>query len=363
MNAALNARRRFTLGLVVGKFSPLHRGHEWLIERAAAQCDRLLILSYANPEFARCAAPQRQRWLNVRFPQHETISIDDAWLRRECSTRDMHPRPIPDNHSSDETQQQFLGWLLKSVLQRAPDALFCSEAYGISCASVLTTTLGSEVTAVVEDLDRRHVPISATQIRSNPGNTRQWLNPDVASAFVSRIVLLGGESSGKTTLAAALAHHFGTTWVAEYGRELWEAKNGALDESDLIDIVREQVRREVDGLRAANHYLFCDTSPLTTAGYSEWMFGRVDPRLSALATRPYDAVILCQPDFPFVQDGTRREGTFRLQQHAWYVERVTALTCPFLEAAGPVPQRVAQVAQWLSRPALQQSLLAGQRCE
>jgi HTH-type transcriptional repressor of NAD biosynthesis genes len=348
MNANISIQH-FKLGLVVGKFSPLHLGHEFLIDQAARQCDRLLILSYANPEFERCEAAQRRRWLAARFPQHEAVVIDDEWLRRRCDASGIGYHTIPNNGSNDASQQEFLAWLLKSVLCYQLDAFFCSENYGRKCARVLSHALGCDVKAVTVDLDRSHMPVSGTQIRRNPHQRSRWMNPDVRSTFVSRIAILGGESSGKTTLAAALADHFETLWVAEYGRELWEAKEGALDESDLMNIGHEQIGREEAALRAANRYLFCDTSPLTTAGYSGWMFGRVDPRLLALATRAYDAVVLCQPDFPFVQDGTRRENAFRVQQHAWYFEQITGMQCPFMEAAGSVPQRVSTVAQWLSQ--------------
>jgi HTH-type transcriptional regulator, transcriptional repressor of NAD biosynthesis genes len=345
----MRAPRRFELGLVVGKFSPLHLGHEWLIDQAALQCDRLLILSYANPDFDRCAMPVRQRWLRARFPRHETLVIDDAWLRRACANRGLTGRSLPANDASDETQQQFLGWLLKEVLQRAPDAMFCSETYGSACAEVLTAVLGRDLTAVVLDLDRNHVPVSATQIRRGPHQQRHWMSLDVAAAFVHRIALLGAESSGKTTLAAALADHFKTTWVPEYGRELWEQQSGLLSEADLTKIGHEQIRREEAALRCANQYLFCDTSPLTTAGYGNWMFGRVSAELALLATRPYHAVVLCRPDFPFVQDGTRREEAFRTQQHAWYQQQIANSMAPALEAAGSVPQRISQVAKWLSQ--------------
>jgi HTH-type transcriptional repressor of NAD biosynthesis genes len=342
------SRPRVELGLIVGKFAPLHLGHEWLIDQAAQQCDRLLILSYANPEFDRCEPPVRQRWLKSRCPDHETIVIDDAWLHRECSALGLAPRPLPANDSGDEGQQQFLAWLLGSVLHRSPDAMFCSEAYGPECAAVLTEALGRTVTAVVVDLHRDHVPISASQIRQNPHQQRHWLSPEVRAAFVHRIAIVGGESSGKTTLTAALAAHFETTWAPEYGRELWDAQSGILSESDLLKIAHEHIRREETGTRLANRYLFCDTSPLTTAGYSGWMFGRLNAELAALATRDYDAVVLCRPDFPFVQDGTRRDDAFRLQQHAWYQEQIGKMKCPTLEAAGNVSNRVSSVAEWLS---------------
>lgn len=342
-------RPRVALGLIVGKFAPLHLGHEWLIEQAAQHCDRLLILSYANPEFDRCEPAVRQRWLNSRFPDHESIVIDNAWLIRQCRDRGFAVRPLPTNDSTDEAQQEFLAWLLRDVWPRAPDALFCSEAYGPTCADVLTAALERTVSAVVVDPERHHVPISATQIRRDPHRHRQWMSPDVAAVFVSRIALLGGESSGKTTLSAALAAHFETPWVPEYGRELWDRQAGILSESDLTHIGHEQIRREEDALRRANRYLFCDTSPLTTAGYSHWMFGRVNPELAGLARRAYDGVVLCRPDFPFVQDGTRREESFREQQHAWYGEQLAKLTCPILVAAGSVSDRVSSVEDWLSQ--------------
>lgn len=349
MNAVANPQPRFTLGLVVGKFSPLHLGHEWLIEQAALLCDRLLILCYANPQFHRCDATARRYWLTTRFPDQETLVIDQAWLRRECARRVIPARTLPANDASDATQQHFLAWILRKVLQRAPDAMFCSETYGPACAKVLTAALRHEVRAVVVDPGRCQVPVSATQIRDDPHRQKHWLNPDVAAAFIYRIALLGGESSGKTTLTAALAHHFGTVWVPEYGRELWEQQCGVLSEVDLLKIGHEQIRREEAALRSAQKYLFCDTSPLTTAGYCNWMFGTVNPDLAQLATRTYDAIVLCRPDFPFVQDGTRREESFRKEQHVWYRQQVAALKSPSMEASGSVSERVLAVAHWMSQ--------------
>jgi HTH-type transcriptional regulator, transcriptional repressor of NAD biosynthesis genes len=340
-------RKAIGLGLVVGKFAPLHLGHEWLIEQAAQQCERLLILSYANPEFARCPPDTRRRWLATRFPAHQSIVIDASWLARECQSRQISVRPVPCNDSLDGEQQQFLAWLLRDVLQVAPDAFLCSESYGPRCAEVLTRQLDYPVKSLILDLHRRRVPISATKIRANPYGQRKWMSKEVRAAFVRRVAVLGGESSGKTTLAAALAAYFETAWVAEYGRELWDRQSGVLTQPDLLKIAHEQIRREEAALRLANQFLFCDTSPLTTAGYSGWMFDRVDEELAELAERPYDAIVLCRPDFPFVQDGTRRDETFRLQQHEWYRERLAQFSTPILEVTNSVFDRIKQVADWL----------------
>ena len=347
MIVGATAEPRFRLGLVVGKFAPLHLGHEHLVTQASARCERLLILSYTKPEFDRCDVVARRRWLADRFPQHESVVIDDEWLNDICVQRGIVLQLLPENVADDATQQAFLAWLLRDVLRRSPDAVFCSEDYGPPCAAALSAALGRTVQAVIGDRERRQVPINATCIRTDPLRHRQWLAPEVAASFVRRVALLGGESSGKTTLARALATHFQTGWVPEYGRQLWEEQGGLLSEADLLRIAREQIQREDQAARRARGILFCDTSPLTTLGYSLWMFGRADPALVELAQRRYNAVVLCLPDFSFVQDGTRREEGFRLTQHAWYLEQLALLKLPVREAAGSVDQRVATVAAWL----------------
>ncbi len=352
----------FRLGLVVGKFAPLHAGHEWLIAQAASQCEALLILSYTQPEFDGCSVPTRRAWLAERAAGHEVHVIDNAWLAQRCVQLGIAPQLVPPNTADDLVQQHFLGWLLKNLLQRQPDALFCSENYGPPCAAVLSTLLGRPVQAVVVDQPRRHRPISASQLRADPGLHAAWLAPCVRAHFARRVLLLGGESSGKSTLAAALASDFATPWVAEYGRELWEAQGGVLQEPDMLAIAEEQLRREnaawqdaqarADLATRTGGYpplVFCDTSPLTTAYYSDWMFQRVAPQLAALTQRPYDAIILCVPDFAFVQDGTRCSSEFRDAQHAWYQTQLENVACPVLCVGGGVQARRAQVKQWLQQ--------------
>jgi NadR type nicotinamide-nucleotide adenylyltransferase len=171
----------------------------------------------------------------------------------------------------------------------------------------------------------------------------------VYASFVERVVCLGGESSGKSTLSQALAQHFGTLYAAEFGRELWEERGGQLTFEDLLLIGRQQVEREEQLARRATRYLFCDTSPLTTLFYCLDQFGRADPQLEALAERRYAVTLLCAPDFTFVQDGTRREPEFRMRQHAWYERELQRRSIPYFEIRGDVPARVRQVRDVLDR--------------
>lgn len=325
--------KRFRLGLVVGKFAPLHLGHLALIDHAAAQCDRLLLLSYSNPEFPGLGPERRRRWLAAVCPRHEAIVLDGA--------------DAPPNSADDRTHQLYLASLLVHRLQRRPDAMFASEPYVAPCAAVLSAALGHPVTPVLFDPARALVPVSATAIRAHPASMLDWLPAAVRADLVPRVALLGGESTGKTTLAAALAHHWGTVWVAEYGRERWEVQGGELTEPDLLAIAIEQGRREDAAARTAAPVLVCDTSPLTTFGYAHWLHGRADPALADLADRPYTLNVLCGDEIAFHQDGTRLDAAFRARQQAWYREQLAARGMPWIEVRGPLAVRVRATVQAL----------------
>src|SRR3954470_23858219 len=79
-NYALSMKR-FRWGLVVGKFSPLHRGHEYLIGRAIERCENVAIISYSKPEFAGCEAARRERWLAALFPGTRRLVINDETFK------------------------------------------------------------------------------------------------------------------------------------------------------------------------------------------------------------------------------------------------------------------------------------------
>src|SRR5213593_2519138 len=77
---------------------------------------------------------------------------------------------------------------------------------------------------VVLDAARELVPVSGTLVRADPYRYRALMSPLVYASLVRRVALVGTESTGKSTLARALAERLQTVWVDEYGRELWEAQ-------------------------------------------------------------------------------------------------------------------------------------------
>ena len=341
-------------GLVVGKFSPLHRGHEWLIDTALEQCAAVTVISYSKPEFASCERVLRERWLVRRFPSAKIVALDDLELARRGAERGvLDVAPIPDNDASDEEQRAFVAWVCERLLGHAVDAVFTSEAYGDGFASALdahfraTGTSSCGVAHVCVDQARARFPVSGTAVREDPEAYRDLVSEHVRKTFVRRVCVLGGESSGKTTLAQALAGHLDTQWVPEYGRELWEARGGELRYDDFLAIAEEQVEREARGAAAARDWLVADTSPLTTLFYSLELFGAADRRLVALADRRYDRVLLCAPDFEFVQDGTRRDAGFRAHGHHWYERELARRKVPYRILTGSLGERLASASAYL----------------
>jgi len=341
--------RRFKHGLVVGKFCPLHKGHELLIERALAACERLTVISYTKPEFEGCGRVVREGWLRSMFPQCEVLVLDDEALREACLRQGLAVRTLPHNDEADDVHREFVGWICLELLSHPADAVFTSEDYGDGFAAFLSRYFEarlpapSAVTHVCVDQARREVPVSGTAIRAAPHLYRDYMSPAVTAAFVQRVAVLGGESSGKTSLARALAAKLSTEWVAEYGRERWERQQGRLAFGDMLEIARTQLARELDASLRARQWLICDTSPLTTLFYSLRMFGAADPALHALATTPYSHVVLCAPDFPFVQDGTRQTSAFRDEQHQWYLQTLEERGIGFQLVSGNLESRIEQV--------------------
>lgn len=149
-------------------------------------------------------------------------------------------------------------------------------------------------------------------------------------------------------MVQALARQLGTVWVPEVGRELWEAMGGGLVFDDMRRIAEGQAARENALLREATRWLICDGGALTTVFYSLDGFGRVDLAVRRLSEQPYTFTFLCAPDFPFVQDGTRRDEAFRVRQFRWYTKVLEAREIPYILLAGPVANRVATVCEVLA---------------
>ncbi|MBT3443558.1 MAG: ATP-binding protein [Flavobacteriaceae bacterium] len=130
-------------------------------------------------------------------------------------------------------------------------------------------------------------------------------------SHILRVVLYGPESTGKTSLAKALAKHYQTQWVEEYAREYlqkkWEEQKAVCTLEDLPIIVEGQLESENQKLAKAHQVLFCDTNVMVTKVWSETHFnGYCDPDILHYSKKfSYDLYLLTGIDVPWKKDDLR----------------------------------------------------------
>lgn len=313
-------------GLIVGKFYPPHRGHHFLIDTARTRVDELYVIVCATPE-QEPAGELRAAWLREIHPDARVLLIDD--------TLDPDDSKLWAEHSI-----RWLGFV--------PDLVFTSEDYGDRFAHYLGCP------HVQVDKARQAVPISGTEIRADPLACWDFLEPPARGYYARRVCLIGAESTGKTSLARALAARYHTVWVAEYGREHTEAKLAAgkcdrWDSAEFTHIAEIQCRREDAAARQANRVLICDTDALATAIWHRRYLHERSPAVEAIAARHRhpDLYLLTDVNTPFVQDGTRDGEAIRAWMHATFITELRAGRRPYRLLRGSFAERLARAGTYI----------------
>lgn len=271
--------KRYGHGLVPGRFLPPHAGHHHLVRTAVARCERLTVL--------------------VRASSEDSLPLEDrvAWMR------EIHPDALVVGTVDDIPAD---GWdarmaVLRAAVPEPVDAVFTSEPYG----EELARRLGAE--AVSSDPGHTRFRVSGAAVRADPAGCWEYLEPPVRAALTRRVVVLGAESTGTTTMARALADHYrrrGGVWartrcVPEYARayrelrlaELRADRPGATStdvtfhSSDFPVIAQRQAELEEEAARAGSPVLFCDTDAFAATIWHERYMGTTSPATGEIAAR------------------------------------------------------------------------------
>ncbi|RWR00900.1 transcriptional regulator [[Pantoea] beijingensis] len=301
-------RREKTIGVVFGKFYPLHTGHIYLIQRACSQVDELhIIMGYDEPRdrmlFENSAMSQqptvsdRLRWLLQTFKYQKNIHI------HSFNEEGMEPYP----HGWDVWSAGIGDFMVSQGI--VPNRVYTSEEQD---APQHSRHLGIE--AVVIDPKRSFMNISGAQIRQDPFRYWDYIPTEVKPFFVRTVAILGGESSGKSTLVNKLANIFNTTSAWEYGRDYVFSHLGgdemALQYSDYDKIALGQAQYIDFAVKYANKVAFIDTDFVTTQAFCKKYEGREHPFVQALIDEyRFDLVILLENNTPWVADGLRSLGS------------------------------------------------------
>ena len=320
-------------GLMLGKYAPLHKGHQLVIETALAEMDEVIVIIYDAPETTHVPLNVRANWLRKLYPQ---IKVMEAW---------DGPTEVGDTW---EIKQKHENYILNTLKIQGITHFYSSEFYG----EHMSLALGA-VNRLVEPL-RQTIQVSGTKIRENPFLFREYIDPLVYRDLITTIVFLGAPSTGKTTIAEKMAQEYGTVWVSEYGREYWEKNQiqRRLSLEQLVEIAERHLEREENLLYQANQFLFIDTNAMTTFMFSQYYHQTVLPKLielANLASSRYDLVFLCDTDIPYDdtwdRSGDVKRKTFQKQIIGDLLTRKT----PFFLLSGILEERVSKVRRVLGK--------------
>jgi HTH-type transcriptional regulator, transcriptional repressor of NAD biosynthesis genes len=346
---------RFEHGLVIGKFYPPHMGHHHLVSFAAGRCRAVTVLVMACSDET-IPRSDRVRWLREAHASDPNVRVESV----VCD--------IPVDYTDDIvwTAQLALMRTAVSLANAVPvDAVFTSEAYGDELAS----RLGARHVAV--DPARATVPVSSTMVREDVAGSWHLLASPTRAGLAVRVVVLGAESTGTTTVAERLTEHYrarGGVWartrcVAEYGRAyserkwlraLEEARHSGRSEPRLDDltwttrefdaIAAEQSRSEEAVAAHGSPLLICDTDAFATSVWERrYVTGhRSDqPWASSLLPRHDVYLLTSHEGVPWVDDGLR-EGDLEIRaaMTGWFAEALTRAGHSWVLLTGDVEHRV-----------------------
>jgi NadR type nicotinamide-nucleotide adenylyltransferase len=188
----------FSHGLVIGKFYPPHAGHHFLIDAAAASCRRVtVVVMAADVESIPLAA--RVSWLREAYASSASPSPSHGEVEVVGIVDNLHV-----DYSDDEIWAGHVALMRQAVMtsrHRAHpiDAVVTSEPYG----GELAQRFGAADVRL--DQARATVALSATKVRADPVAHWGTLSPPVRAYLARRVVVLGAESTGTTTLSLDLA--------------------------------------------------------------------------------------------------------------------------------------------------------------
>lgn len=165
---------------------------------------------------------------------------------------------------------------------------------------------------------------------------------------LKKIVIIGPESTGKSSLCAALAAHFDTHWVQEFVREYLTTYGTDYSFDDLLAIARGQLALEDHTCTAAladgKDLVFIDTDMYVMKVWCEFVFDRCHPWiLDQIAARRYDGYLLCRTDLPWVRDDLREYPDLTSREKLFHLYRdcMVNQSTPWMEIGGQGEDRIA----------------------
>ena len=158
---------------------------------------------------------------------------------------------------------------------------------------------------------------------------------DYSKLTLKRVVVIGPESTGKSTLAASLAKHYATEWVPEYARQYVDRLDRDYKQSDLLEITKGQLASELNKEQKAKRILIYDTNLLVLKIWSDYKYGSCDPEIiKKFKEKKYDLYLLTYIDVPWEDDSQREHPKLRKFFYSAYKSELEAFNLPYVEIRG-----------------------------
>ena len=330
--------------IVVGKFLPPHAGHHALIQHAESLAEHVIVVVVDGQE-ERPSADRRALWLQAIHPESDVIVAADL-----CK-HGLDPCKV-------ECSDRWAAWV-RVALPETFDLVVSSETYG----STFANRLGA--IHVSFDPGREEQPVSGTAVRTDLLQQWSYLHPIVRAGLHRRIVILGAESTGTTTLARDLAREIGAPIALEAGRTAsWvlAARAGGWNNvvwsvAEFRRILADQRRCEADAANQGAHrepgrfgpWIVCDTDALATAAWWERYLDKSSQEAMNAASVDFaDCYIVTDPsDVAFAQDGIRDSEHLRVTMHERFCDLVEASDRPWRIVAGSRDDRLAATLEFI----------------
>ncbi|MCU1548880.1 MAG: putative transcriptional regulatory protein NadR (AsnC-family) [Arthrobacter sp.] len=314
--------------MVIGKFYPPHAGHAHLITAAAAQAEHVSVIVLGN-RFESVTVAQRSKWLREEFADCPGVSV--IAMRNDC----------PEDYDSDEiwkAQNELMRLALKIHGITTIDAVFSAEEYGYQLAEAF----GAE--HVLVDPSRTTHPVSGTLCRDDLAAAWPNIIGPARQEMATRIIIVGAESTGTTTLTKALTDHYRPRFpriaeVPEYGRhytyEKFDALRGEKPDAVLEDMVWTEAdfgrigmrQNELENVAAdACPLVLADTDSLATTLWERFYLGERSYGSYAAADRlpRRDLYLITDHEgVDFEDDGWREGEHRRADMTEWFKETLT----------------------------------------